>query len=438
MAEWNKSDYQSDIIYSARPVMGIWTWIFISLILVFFLVATLWAKNSQLEELTRGEGRIVPYGKVQIVQSLEGGIVKSIHVAVGEKVEKGQLLLNIDDTNFSASVEEIDARQKALSGKIARLNAELAGRSNIKFPEGLETEAPDVVKSEDRLFKIRRSTLYNEINVLTARMEQREQELQELISTERNLNTDLQLARDELRLNQAASDLVPESEMIQLRREISRLTGELDVNRSNQMRAQAAIREASSLISKERTSFREEAQTELTTSEADLSVILAGSKAADDRVERAGLRAPVDGIVNAIHINTLGGVVQPGSDLIEIIPYSGTIQIEAKISPKDIGFLSLNQPAKVKITAYDYSIYGGLEGYVERIGADSLTDEITGETYFPIDIVADASNFKFGEEDLSVSPGMVASVDIITGKKSILQYIFKPINKARYEALRER
>lgn len=438
MSNWEKDDFQSDIIYSAKPVMGIWTWLFIGLVILFLLSALLWAKNSELEELTRGEGRIVPYGKVQIVQSLEGGIVESIHVAVGEQVEQGQLLLNIDDTNFSASVEEIDARQKALAGKIARLRAELAGRNNIDFPEGLTSEAPEVVTSEERLFRIRRSTLFNEINVLNARREQREIELQELVSTARNLNRDLQLARDELRLNEAASDLVPESEMIKLRREISRLTGELDINQSNQLRAEAAIRESSSLISKERTAFREEAQTELTQSEADLSVILAGSRAADDRVERAGLRAPVDGIVNAIHVNTLGGVVQPGSDLIEIIPYSGTIQIEAKISPKDIGFLSLNQPAKVKITAYDYSIYGGLDGYVERIGADSLTDEITGETYFPIDIVADASNFKNGDEALSVTPGMVASVDIITGNKSILKYLFKPINKARYEALRER
>ena len=438
MTDWAKKDFESDILHAAKPSMGLWTWIFLFVLVLFFVSAGLWAKNSTLEELTRGEGRIVPFGKVQIVQSLEGGIVKSIHVAVGQKVSQGDILLNIDDTNFSASVEEIDAREKALRSKIARLNAELSGRNSINFPEGLLESAPDVIASETRLFKIRRNTLYSEVNVLTARQEQREMELQELVSTERNLNRELVLAKDELRLNQSASDLVPEAEMIRIRREVSRLTGEIDVNQSNQMQAKAAIREASSLISKERTAFREEAQTELTESEANLSVILAGSKAADDRVERAGLRAPVDGIVNAIHVNTLGGVVQPGSDLIEIIPYGGTIQIEAKISPKDVGFLALNQPAKVKITAYDYSIYGGLDGYVERIGADSLTDEITGETYFPIDIVADASNFKNGDERLSVSPGMVASVDIITGNKSILQYILKPINKARYEAMRER
>ena len=438
MAQWEKDDFRTEVLYSDRPQVGMMSWVFIGAVFAFFLCAVIWAKNSELEEVTRGEGRIVPSGRIQVVQSLEGGIVEAIHVAVGDRVEQGQLLLNIDDTNFSASVEEIEARQKALNGKITRLEAELAGQSSVDFSDELKENAPGVVASETRLFNLRRSSLGNEISVLSARKVQREQEYQELLSSQRQLRDELGLVREELRINERVSDLVAESELLRLRREVTRITGELDGIESSLGRAQAAVREATSLISKERSAFREEAQAELTQAEADLSVIMAGSKAADDRVDRAGLKSPVDGIINTIHVNTLGGVVQPGSDLVEIVPYSGTIQIEAKIRPQDIAFLSPNQKARVKITAYDYSIYGGLEGYVERIGADSLTDEVTGETYFPIDILADATEFKDGDKTLSVTPGMVASVDIITGKKSILQYILKPINKARYEGLRER
>jgi len=438
MGDWSKDDFESEILYSSQPKMGLWSWIFLMAVLAFFICAIFWAKQSELEEVTRGEGRVVPFGKIQIVQSLEGGIVDAIHVSVGDRVEKGQLLLNIDDTSFTASVGEIDARQKALTGKIARLKAEFEGRSQISFPETLRETSPGIIASETRLFRLRRNSLYDELGVLRARKEQREQEYAELRSAEGNISQGLGLAQDEFQLNQRASDLVPESEMIRMRRETSRLEGELSANKTNQVRAEAAVREAKGLIAKEQTAYREKAQAELTEAQADLSVILAGSQAADDRVDRAGLKAPVDGIINTIHVNTLGGVVQPGSDLIEIVPYSGTIQIEARIKPQDIAFLSPNQLARVKITAYDYSIYGGLEGFVERIGADSLTDEVSGEAYFPIDIVADARDFKDEDKLLSVSPGMVASVDIVTGKKSILQYILKPINKARYEALRER
>lgn len=438
MASWEKEDFRTEVLYSSRPQVGKMSWIFILAVLAFFAAAIIWAKNSELEEVTRGEGRIVPSGKIQVVQSLEGGIVKDIHVSVGERVSQGQLLLNIDDTDFSASVGEIEAREKALNGKIARLEAEYAGRSSIEFSDELREQAPNVVASETRLFSLRRSSLFNEINVLQARKVQREQEYQELLSSQRQLRDELQLVKEEQRLNQNISDLVPESELLRLRREVTRITGELNGIESSLGRVQATIREASSLISKERSAFKEAAQAELTQAQADLSVIMAGSEAADNRVDRAGLKSPVDGIINTIHVNTLGGVVQPGSNLVEIVPFSGTIQIEAKIRPQDIAFLSPNQLARVKITAYDYSIYGGLEGHVERIGADSLTDEVTGETYFPIDILADASEFKDGDQPLSVTPGMVASVDIITGKKSILQYILKPINKARYEGLRER
>ena len=435
---WINEDFNDDLLLDRDARRSKWSWVFLLFALALFVCGIVWAKYAELEEVTRGEGRIIPSGKIQIVQSLEGGIVESIHVAVGERVSEGQLLIKIDDTSVAASLGELDARKNALNGKIARLEAEMAGRSRVEYSDELKTEAPGVIASENRLFSLRRSNYANNVNVLRSRKDQREQEISELRTNINNLENQLQIARDDLALNEKIADIVPQSELLKLRREVSRLSGEIDVARSGIIRAQSAVREAEGLINSERSTFRQEAQAELTEARADLNVLLAGSKAAGDRVERAGVRSPVDGIINEIHVNTLGGVIQPGKDLVEIVPFGENLLVEARIRPQDIAFLSTSQKARVKITAYDYSIYGGLNGYVERIGADSITDEVTGETYFPIDVRADAASFKKDNENLPVTPGMVASVDIITGQKSVLQYLMKPVNKARYEGLRER
>lgn len=435
---WNKADFLSDPLYTQKPPRNWLSWVFILASFVFLTVFFIWADASEVEEVTRGQGRIVPSSSIQVVQSLEGGIVDTIHISEGERVKKGQLLLNIDDTLFSASLEEVNAQAAALQGKISRLEAELAGRSRINFLNDFELSHPNIVSSEKKLFTVRRSSLSNEMNTLRARRDQRKQEYEELLNTQTRLEGEILLAEEEQQINQRVSDLIPEADKLELRKEISRLEGEVNVALTSQKRAQAAIREAESLINQARSTFREESQSQLTEARAELSVFTASTKSADDRVQRAGLKSPVDGIINALHVNTVGGVVRPGDSLVEIVPFGDTLQIEARIRPKDIAFLSPNQKARVTITAYDYSIYGGLQGYVERIGADSLTDEITGESYFPIDILADAANFKKDNETLPISPGMVASVDIITGKKTILQYLLKPVNKARYEGLRER
>ena len=436
--DWEHQDFNDDLLVDRDAKRSRWSWIFLVFALALFVTCIVWAKYAELEEVTRGEGRIIPSGKIQIVQSLEGGIVESIDVTVGQKVSKGDILLTIDDTTSSASLGELDARKNALNGKIARLVAEMAGRGSVSYSEELKAAAPEVIASENRLFSMRRSNLANNNQVLRSRKEQREQEKLELSANLSNLQNQLQIARDDLALNEKISDIVPQSELLKLRREVSRLSGEVETTRSSIMRAEAAVREASGLLSTERSSFRQEAQAELTQARADLSVLLAGSKAAGDRVERADIRSPVDGTINEIHVNTLGGVIQPGKDLVEIVPLGGNILVEARIRPQDIAFLSTKQEARVKITAYDYSIYGGLNGVVERIGADSITDEVTGETYFPIDIRANADDFEKDNVELPVTPGMVASVDIITGHKSVLQYLLKPVNKARYEGLRER
>ena len=435
---WHKSDLSDDLLMAPHRTNNVWTWLFLISSIIFFVLAILWAANAHLDEVTRGQGRIIPSGKVQIIQSLEGGLIKDINVKVGDRVKEGQLLLRIDDTNFASSLGELQARQYGLMGKVARLEAEIARRGSIAFPEDLKNNAQDVITSERKLFRSRRSKMSDGMGIMSSRKEQRQQELMELRSQESNLAEELALAEEDLAMNEKVSDIIPQSDLLKLRKEVSRLSGELRTTKSSLLKAEAAVREAQGMRNSEWSSFRQDAQAELTEAESELNVLLASSRAADDRVNRADMRSPVDGIVNAMHVNTLGGVVQPGSDLLEIVPFGDNLLIEARIRPQDIAFLTPQQHAKVKITAYDYSIYGGVEGIVERIGADSLTDEITGETYFPIDIRTYSTLFGKTGEPLPVTPGMVASVDIITGRKTVLQYLLKPINKAMSEGLRER
>ncbi len=424
--------------FSKEPPKGSLSWIFTLASLGLLVGFVVWASIAEVEEVTRGDGRIVPSSRIQIVQSLEGGLLSELLVEEGQRVNEGQLLLQIDDTQFAASAEEVNAKQAALVGKISRLEAEMAEKNKIVFPAGFEQTHSDIAASESQLFWARRNSVSGEINTLRARAEQGRQERAELQATERQIINELSLIDDEISLNAKVADIVPEAERLRLRKEREILRGELEVSRSGQSRANAAISETQSQIRQVRSAFRAEAQAMLTDSQGELSVINASFKSADDRLVRSGLRSPVNGIVNAIYVTTTGGVISPGEPLVEIVPEGDKLQIEARIRPQDIAFLTPNQQARVTITAYDYSIYGGLDGHVQRIGADSLTDEVTGEAYFPIDIIADAASFKKDNETLPISPGMVASVDIITGEKTVLEYLLKPVKKAKFEALKER
>ncbi len=436
--EWDTSAFIYDPRMDQNGIRRVYFWVFLILSLLLFSTAIAWAARADLDEVTRGQGRVIPSGKIQVVQSLEGGIIEEIPVSVGQLVSKGDILLKIDDTGFAADLGELEARKYGLDGKIARLNAEITGRGSISFAEDIMANAPGIVSSEQALFRSRRTMLENSLRVLRSRKEQRRQERSELEGKVNRLKNELDIARQNLDMNLGVQDIIPRSEILNLRKEVSTLEGEISTTRSGILRADAAINEADQLIASERSNFREQAQSELTDARSELNILDAGTQAADDRVDRAELRAPVDGIINEIHVNTVGGVVQPGKDLIEIVPASDNLLIEARIRPKDIAFLTPNQQARVSITAYDFSIYGSLDGVVERIGADSLTDEQSGETYFPIDIRTEIAKFEKDGKTLPVVPGMVASVDIITGRKTVLQYLLKPVNKAKYEGLRER
>ena len=412
---------------------------FLALVAVMLVVFLLWASWAELDEITRGDGRVVPSSQLQIVQSLEGGIVKQIAVAEGEIVEQGDVLLQIDDTSFASTVGEMRAQERALNAEIARLQAEVASADEVDWPDELEEGYPEIIAAEQALFESRRQGLQAQLSVLRQQAEQREQELQEVQLRARQLETSLDLARQELAINAPLAErgIVPKTEILSLRRQINDLEGEMEGALLAVPRIEAAIREANERIQEYFLSARSERLTDLNNRRSALAVIGQSLLAATDKVARADVRAPVRGIVNKINVATLGGVVRPGSDLVEIVPLDDTLLIESRIRPSDVAFLNPGQKAMVKFTAYDFSIYGGLPGKIERISADTTSDQ-QGESFYRVFVRTDANHLGSEAEPLPIIPGMVAQVDILTGEKTVLDYLLKPILKARDEALRER
>ena len=416
--------------------------VFILTIVVLFASFIAWASQAQIDEVTRGEGRVVPSGKNQLVQSLEGGIVKEILVRTGAVVHKGNLLVRMDDTGLASSLGEVEAKRAALRAQITRLQKEVSGdrNSRLVFPADLVKAAPDTVASERDLYRARQRSLNVQMSILDERVQQRQRDLMETRTNITRLKQNLALAEEEEKLKapMVKNGIIPKTDFIHLQREIADLTGQLAVANELVPRLEAAIREAKAMKDEQELKFREDARAELTQKLGDRSVIGETMRGAKDRVTRTDVRSPVDGIVNKLNVNTIGGVVKPGDTLMEIVPQEENLLIEAKVRPNDIAFIHPGQKANVKITAYDFSIYGGLEGEVVRISADSSFDPATREVYYLVTVKTLTNHLGKAKQNLVIIPGMVARVDILTGKKTILQYLMKPINKAKFDALRER
>lgn len=419
------------------------TSIFLISCLALFCTFFIWANWAELDEVTRGEGRVISSGKNQVVQSLEGGLIKEIFIKAGSVVKKGDILLRIDDTGFSANLGEIEAKRFNLLAQITRLKQETSVINDVKtlkFSTSLIKKAAKDIESQQRLFTARKRSLQAQTLILKERISQREYELDEQMLNLQRFRKTLTLAQDEKKLKAplVRSGIVPKTDMLQLKREIADIEGKILVGSKTIPRLEASIREARALKDEQGVNFRQKAQTELSEKRSEMAVILETLRSAQDRVTRTDFRAPVDGVINALNVNTVGEVVKAGETLVEIVPQSTTLQIEVKVKPSDIAFIHPNQPAIVKITAYDFSIYGGLDGTVAQISADSSVDERTREVFYLVMIKTRTNQLSEPKQNLIIFPGMVASVDILTGKKSVLSYILKPIVKARNEALRER
>ena len=401
-----------------------------------------WAGFAKLDEVTRGDGKVIASSKTQLVQSLEGGIIKEVLVRTGDAVKKGDVLVRIDDTGFSSNLGEVAAKALALGVKSARLQHESDGdlEKLPTFPADLNKRAPKIVSNELSLFKDRQKSLASQLDVLQERVEQRLLELKEAKASMDRAKEVFALANQEMKLKKPLADrgIVPKTDLIRLQRDVADASGQISILKETLPRLDASIRESKALMSEQRQKFREEARAELSQVEAELSVSDETLRGAKDRVARTDIKSPVAGIVNKLNANTVGGVVQAGQIILEIVPLDDALLVEARIRPADIAFVHPKQRAVVKLTAYDFSIYGGLEGNVELISADSVYDEQLRESFYLVTIKTLENRLKAGKEQLPIIPGMVASVDILTGKKSVLDYLLKPINKARQEALRER
>ncbi|WP_205300256.1 HlyD family type I secretion periplasmic adaptor subunit [Pantoea sp. Tr-811] len=408
-------------------------------VIAFFLLLIVWACFAPIDEVTRGEGKAIPSSKVQKVQNLEGGIVAEIYAKEGEVVEVGQPLLRLDETRFISNKGETEAERVAMALRVERLSAEVEN-TPLNIDEKLRQAAPSQAASEEALYNSRRQQLSDEVSGLQQQLVQKQQELREFNSKRAQYANSLQLLRQEIALSEPlmAKGAVSQVEILRLRRSEVETRGELDATELAIPRAEAAVREVQSKVEETRGKFRSDALTQLNEARTDLNKATATTKALDDRVNRTLVTSPVRGIVKQLLVNTIGGVIQPGSDIIEIVPLDDSLVIEAKILPKDIAFLHLGQEAMVKFTAYDFTIYGGLEAKLEQIGADTITDEDKKTTYYPVRLRTTKSHLGTDDKPLQIIPGMIATVDIKTGKKTIMSYLLKPIIKSRTEALRER
>ncbi|MCB9947623.1 MAG: HlyD family type I secretion periplasmic adaptor subunit [Rhodospirillaceae bacterium] len=416
------------------------TRLFLLILALVFGGAIFWADHATLDEVTRGDGRVIPSSQIQIVQSLEGGIVKDILVSEGELVDAGQVLMRIDDTSVSSSLGELQVQRGHLTAVIARLTAEAEGAETFTVPEEVFSRTPQIVEQERELFEDRQRELNNEIRILEQQLEQRRRELTDLQLQETSVAQSLGLAQQQLGIiwPLVQTGVVPRTEALDLQRDVNDLQGELDQARNGIPRAEASIAEAESRIEDARLSFRSEARAELNQRRADLLVIEESMRAAQDRVVRTDIRSPVKGIVNTVNVTTIGGVFQPGQHLFEIVPIEDSLLVEARVRPSDVAFLRPDLDAMVKISAYDFAIYGGLPGHIERISADTIVDEATGESFYRVIVRTDQNYLGTDDHPLPIIPGMVATVDILTGHKTVLDYLLKPIERGSAEALRER
>ena len=408
-------------------------------ILGFFIIMIAWASLADIDEVTRGDGKAIPSSRLQKIQNLEGGIVAEVFVHEGEVVKAGAPLLRLDDTRFRSNAGESEADRLALEARIQRLTAQLDNKETLTLSPEILNKTPDIANGEMELFASVNKRIQSELSGLNEQLVQKKQELLDYQAKGAQYRRSLGLLQQEISMSEplVAKGAISKVEVLRLRRSEVETRGQLESVTLAVPRAEAAIKEIESKIGETRGRYRSEALSQLNEARTDLSKTEASGKAIEDRVNRTLVTSPVRGIVQQLMVNTIGGVIQPGNDLVEIVPLDDTLLVEAKIRPQDIAFLRPGQEAMVKFTAYDYTIYGGLKAKLEQISPDTVTDK-DGKSFYVIRLRTEKNHLGSDEKPLIIIPGMVASVDIITGKKTILSYLLKPILRARAEAFRER
>ncbi|EJG1160425.1 HlyD family type I secretion periplasmic adaptor subunit [Vibrio parahaemolyticus] len=423
---------------------------------LFFVAAIGWASWAQIDQVTVGQGKVIPSSQIQVVQNLEGGLVKEILVKEGQLVKKGQQLLLIDDTRFRSDYREREQQVANLTASVLQLSASINSVAvnrdfniqdweksvvldygKLTFPPVLEETQPQLTQRQKAEYREDLDNLRNQLSVIDQQVEQKQQDLVEIEARVRNLRQSYQYAKKELDITQPLADegVVPRIELLKLQRQVNDTRREMTSSELKIPVIKSAIKESMLNRIDVALKFRSEQQEKLNNAQDQLSALVESAVGLEDRVNRTVVVSPVTGKIKTLNVNTVGGVIQPGMDIVEIVPTEDTLLVEAKIAPKDIAFLRPNLNAIVKLTAYDFTKYGGLVGELEHISADTTQDE-EGNSFYIVRVRTEKTSF--GQDaDLPIIPGMTASVDIITGKRTVLEYLLKPILSAKTNALKE-
>jgi len=419
---------QPPLLHTARIIAGM---------LGMFL---LWSLFANLEEVAVAPGEVVPQEQIQTIQHLEGGIIEQILVSEGDRVEKGQPLIQLNLTPFMANKEELSIQLEALQLKKARLQAEADGAETLTFPDELADTRKKLRHAEEQTFMGRQDKLANETAQLKEQYTQRELDREQLLTEKNSITSNLALLREKYKIS---SDLVKDNltsrlDHLQLTSEMKELEGRLKVIDVAIPRATVALQEAEERLKGARVAFRNQALQELSDVEQSIARIQESLGKASDQVDRTSIASPITGVIKALKTHTIGGVIQPGEAVMDIVPESDNLIIEAKLDPNDVGFVRAGQPALVKVNTYDYSRYGGLEGKVESVSADSLFDPQSHLPYFKVKIRTDKTWLGEHSGQFPITPGMQVTADVKTGSKSVMTYLLKPVIRIQEEAFRER
>lgn len=397
------------------------------------LALLIWGSLARVDEITRGTGKVIPSSQAQLVQAAEPSVISEILVRSGERVERGQLLVRLDDTMADSELGRLKTENDRLAARANRLAGEASG-SSMGCGEGT------LCFDEQRLQRARRATAQSRQAALSAAVEQRRRDLREAEATITSLEQSERLAREQVTMLEplARQGIVPQTDLISAQRELVDVRGRLSAARQASGRASAAISEAQADLAAARNDFRQQALDERSEVQTRMAVNQETIRGAEARRDRNELRAPASGIVNDVQITTVGGFVNAGEKIMQVVPIGDRLLVEGRINPRDIGFVKVGDKANVKITAFDFATYGGLHGVVREISADSIYDEVERVAYYRVVVETDSSFVEKAGAKFPIVPGMITEVEIITGRRSILTYLLKPIRRGLNVALTER
>ena len=393
-------------------------------IAIFWFVAFIWSSFASIEEVTRGQGRVIASSKIQVIQNLEGGIIEDILVQTGDQVVMSQPLIKLEDIQFKSELLSIKQNQAALEANIKILSAESQG-IDPKFSDTFKNNFPYLVARELSLHQARKTTHQESIEIL-------EKKLKRLLVQSDAAEENFNLIVKEKDIVEPLVKQGVEAEM-----ELIRIQQRMNEAQSNILQVEAEIEANSAQLKAEKSNFIEQAREKLQDTEKEFNNIVESLPAYEDRLNRTVVRASMNAIVNRLMVNTVGGVIQPGSPLIELVPLDDELIVEVEISPKDIAYVIAGQRASIKLTAFDFSKFGALDGFVTKVSADSLTKE-DGSIWYLCQVSVPVNMITTMGKNIQIQTGMVAQVDIISGEKTVLEYLIQPVTKVANEAFRER